>query len=137
MKIADLPRFGSQAGFTFNELLVSMGIVAFAILAHSLGSVGVFRQQTASGNATIAMHLAQDKIEELQARPILPDIDVCPSSGDMGIGANGAPPGLFNRCWKVLPSALGSGLKEIEVTVSWGDHDRHRVTLTTLAFRAR
>lgn len=135
MKIAGLLRLRSQAGFTFNELLVSMGIIAFAILAHSVGSVGVFRQQTASGNATIAMHLAQDKIEELQARRILSDIDVCPSGGDVGIGANGSAPGWFDRCWKIAPSALGSRLKEIEVRVSWRDHDVHQVMLTTLAFR--
>lgn len=137
MKIADSPRRGAQAGFTFNELLVSMGLIAFAILAHSVGSIGVFRQQSASGNATIAMHLAQDKIEELQARRVLFDINVCPSGGDLGIGASGAAPGLFDRCWKIGPSALGSRLKEIEVTVSWRDHDVRRVTLSTLAFRGR
>lgn len=112
-----------------------MGIVGFAVLAYSIGSVGVFRQQTVSSNATIAMNLAQDKIEELQARRILSDTDLCPGGGDRGIGAGGTAPGLFDRCWKIAPSALGSRLKEIEVTVSWRDHDARQVTLSTLAFR--
>ncbi|HWP23054.1 MAG TPA: hypothetical protein VNM15_02560 [Candidatus Binatia bacterium] len=135
MKIAGSTRLGAQAGFTFNELLVSMGLIAFALLAHSVGSVGVFRQQTASGNATVAMHLTQDKLEELQARRILSDINVCPGGGDVGIGASGAAPGLFHRCWKISPSALGSRLKEIEVTVTWRDPEVRQVTLSTLAFR--
>jgi hypothetical protein len=88
-----------------------------------------------SSNATIAMNLAQDKIEELQARRILSETDVCAGGGERGIGASGAAPGLFDRCWKIAPSALGSRLKEIEVTVTWRDHDSHQVTLSTLAFR--
>jgi len=137
MKIADSFKLVCQSGFAFIELLVSLGIVVFAILCASVGSVGMFRQQTAASNSTIAMHLAQDKLEELQALRILTDMDVCPSGGDRGIGANGVAPGIFDRCWRIAASALGTHLKEIGVTVSWRDHQGHQVNLSTLAFRGQ
>jgi Tfp pilus assembly protein PilV len=126
-----------QSGFTFNELLVSMGIVVYAVMSYSLGSVNVIRQQTVSSNSTVAMHLAQDKIEELQARRTLADVDVCPSGGDRAISANGGASGVFDRCWRIYSSTYGAHLKQVEVTVSWRDHETHRVTLSTLAFRAQ
>jgi hypothetical protein len=87
-----------------------------------------------SDNSTAAVHLAQDKIESLQARNYLADVDVCPSGGDRGISATGGPPGAFDRCWRVSPSSLGAQLKQIDVTVTWRDHTTHQVTLSTLMF---
>jgi Tfp pilus assembly protein PilV len=124
----------AQGGFTFNELLVAMNIVAVAVLGYSLSSGDVIRRQTINGNSTAAIHLAQDKIEELQARKILTDGDLCPSGGDQGLAANGVAPGIFNRCWRIAQSPLGTNLKQIGVTVSWRDHEAHQVTLSTLLF---
>jgi len=125
---------GWQAGFTFNELLVAMNIVAVAVLGHSLSSVDVFRHQTIGDNSTVAIHLAQDKIEELQSRKSLADGDLCPSGGDRGISATAKAPGIFDRCWRVATSALGGDLKQIEVTVSWRDHSDHQVRLSTIRY---
>lgn len=125
---------GRQAGFTFNELLVAMNIVVVTVLGYSLSSVDVIRRQTISGNSTAAIHLAQDKLEELQARKVLTDGDLCPSGGDRGISARGSAPGIFDRCWRVAPSPLGTDLKQIDVTVSWRDHEAHQVALSTLLF---
>jgi prepilin-type N-terminal cleavage/methylation domain-containing protein len=125
---------GWQAGFTLNELLVAMNIVAVAVLGYSLSSGDVIRRQTINGNSTAAIHLAQDKIEELQARKILTDGDLCPSGGDQGLAANGGTPGIFDRCWRITQSPLGTNLKQIGVTVSWRDHEAHQVTLSTLRF---
>ncbi|MBM2802164.1 MAG: Prepilin-type N-terminal cleavage/methylation protein [Deltaproteobacteria bacterium] len=126
---------GRQAGFTFNELLVAMSIVAVAVLGYSLSSIDVLRRQTIGDNSTVAIHLAQDKIEELQARKNLADGDLCPSGGDRGISATGKNPRIFDRCWRVATSALGDDVKQIEVTVSWRDHSAHQVTLSTLSYR--
>jgi hypothetical protein len=126
---------GEQAGFTFNELLVSMSVVVLAVMGYSLSSGNMIRWQTINSHSTVAIHLAQDKIEELQAQRTLSDADLCPSGGDYGIAANGVTPGLFDRCWRVAASLHGANLKQIDVTVSWRDHQSHRVTLSTLAFR--
>jgi Tfp pilus assembly protein PilV len=123
-----------QAGFSFNELLVAMNIVAVAVLGYSLSSGDVIRRQLTSDNSTVAINLAQDKIEELHARSILTDGDLCPSGGDRGIAAKGSGPGIFDRCWKIAGSPLGSNLKQLDVTVAWRDHADHQVSLSTLVF---
>ena len=123
-----------QAGFTFNELLVAMNIIAVAVLGYSLSSGDGIRRQTISGNQTAAINLAQDKLEELQARRNLTDGDLCPSGGDRGISAKGGGVGIFDRCWKIAPSPLGTYLKQLDVTVAWRDHADHQVSLSTLIF---
>ena len=124
----------TPTGFTFNELLVAMNLIMVAVLGYSLSSGDVIRRQTASANQTVAINLAQDKLEELQARKNLTDMDVCPSGGDRAIGAKGSGAGLFDRCWKVSASPLGSQLKRLDVTVSWKDHADHQVSFSTLVF---
>ncbi len=121
-------------GATFNELLVAMNIIAVAVLGYSLSSIGTIRQQTVSDNSTVAIHLAQDKIEELQSLGALPEIDLCPSGGELGISAKSGVEGIFDRCWKISQSPLDGGLKQIDVTVSWRDHREHQVTLSTLIY---
>jgi hypothetical protein len=122
-------------GSTFNELLVSMNIIAVAVLGYSLSSIGTMRQQTISDNATVAIHLAQDKIETLQSLTVLAEVDLCPSGGDRGITAKSGAVGIFDRCWKISQSPLDASLKQIDVTVSWRDHQEQQVTLSTLIFR--
>jgi hypothetical protein len=122
-------------GSTFNELLVSMNIISVAVLGYSLSSIGTMRQQTVSDNATVAIHLAQDKIETLQSLTVLTEVDLCPSGGDRGITAKSGAVGIFDRCWKISQSPLDTSLKQIDVTVSWRDHQEHQVTLSTLIFR--
>ena len=112
-----------------------MNIVAVAVLGYSLSSFDVLRRQTVSDHSTVAIHLAQDKIEELLARKNLPDGDLCASGGDHGISPAGKGSGIFDRCWRVTASALGGDLKQIEVTVSWRDHSAHQATLSSLSYR--
>ena len=123
-----------QAGFTFNELLVAITIIAVAVLGYSLSSGDGIRRQTISANQTAAINLAQDKLEELHARTDLADADLCPSAGDRGISAKGSGAGIFDRCWKIAASPLGTNLKRLDVTVTWRDHADHQVSLTTLIF---
>ncbi len=125
---------GAQGGFTFNELLVAMNIVTVAVLGYSLSSLDIVRRQTIGSNSTVAIHLAQDKIEELQARKILTDGDLCPDGGDHSLAANGGTPGIYDRCWRISPSALGTKLKQIDVTVSWRDSAANQITLSTLVY---
>jgi hypothetical protein len=111
-----------------------MNIVAVAVLGYSLSSIGAMRQQTTSDNSTVAIHLAQDKIETLQSLAVLPLVDLCPGGGDRGISAKSGAAGVFDRCWTVSQSPLDVSLKQIDVTVSWRDHQQHQVSLSTLIF---
>src|ERR1043166_7969535 len=112
---------GRQSGFSFNELLVAMNLTAVAVLGYSLSSLDVARRETISDHSTVAIHLAQDKIEQLQAQAHPADVDLCPNGGDHAISAKSNVPGIFDRCWSVAPSPLGHHLKQIDVTVTWRD----------------
>jgi hypothetical protein len=124
----------SQAGFTFNEVLAAMAIVLFAVMSYSLATITLTRRQVISDNSTVAINLAQDKLEELQAQRPLADGDLCPAGGDQGLSPKSGVAGIFQRCWKIVGSPLGVDLKQVEVVVSWRDHEPHKVTLTTLVY---
>jgi prepilin-type N-terminal cleavage/methylation domain-containing protein len=123
-----------QSGFTFHELLVTMSIAAVAVLGYSVSTVGVLRGTKAAANFTVAANLAQDKMEQLKAAAVAANVDRCPTAGDLGITALGAPGGIFDRCWRVHDSPLGVKLKQIEVRVSWRDHENREVVLISLIY---
>jgi len=124
-----------QGGFTFNEVLVAMNIIVIAVMGYSLSSVSVIRGQAANDNFTIAIHLAQDKLEQLKSQSNPPNENRCPESGERAISALGAAGGIFDRCWRVADSPLGTNLKQVEVVVSWRDHQSRQVALSTLLYR--
>jgi hypothetical protein len=127
-------RFKNNAGFTFNELLVAMGLSASFVMSYSLSSVHLFRQQSISDRSTVAIHLAQDKMEELQSRRPLIEGDNCPAGGEQGLSAKSGASGIFSRCWRIFPSPLGDNLKQIDTVVSWQEHGAREVSLSTLVF---
>jgi prepilin-type N-terminal cleavage/methylation domain-containing protein len=124
----------SQGGFTFNEVLVAMSIIVVAVLGYSLSTLGVVRGNTISDHYSVAVNLAHDKMEELKAAAQLGNEDRCPGGGERGITAVGALGGIFDRCWKISDSPLGTHLKQIDVTVSWRDYENREVTFSTLIY---
>ena len=124
----------ANAGVTFSEVLVAINITVIAILASSLSSIGMSQRQTSSSNATVAFQLAQDKLEELQARLSLPDTDLCPDGGEHALSAKGGVIGIFDRCWRVAGSTLGRNLKQVDVTVAWHDYESRTITVSTLRY---
>jgi hypothetical protein len=123
-----------QTGFTFNEVLVAINVIVIAILGYSLSTVGVIRGNMANDNTTVAINLAQDKMEQLKAQSKLVNDDRCPSSGDRAITTTGALNGIFDRCWRIVDSPLGPHLKQIDVTVSWRDRENREIIVTTLVY---
>lgn len=121
-------------GFTFIEILISIGLIAAGILGFSLNTMGVIRGNHISGNYTVAANLAQDKLEQLKAEAAFTNVDHCPDSGERGLTASGSAGGIYNRCWIIKDSPFGEGLKQIDVTVSWRDYLPREVTVSTLAF---
>ena len=111
-----------------------MSIASVAVLGYSVSTVGVLRGSQAAANLTVALNLAQDKMEQLKAAAVAADVDRCPGAGDSGITALGAPGGIFDRCWRVNDSPLGARLKQIEVRVSWQDYENREVVLISLVY---
>ncbi len=129
-----MKRLPPNAGVTFSEVLVAINIAVIAILASSLSSIGMSQRQTSSSNSTVAFQLAQDKLEELQARLNLLETDLCPTGGEHALSAKAGVIGIFDRCWRVTGSALGRNLKQIDVTVAWHDYEPRAITVSTLRY---
>ncbi|HEY2989758.1 MAG TPA: hypothetical protein VGL11_18705 [Candidatus Binatia bacterium] len=123
-----------EGGFSYAEVLVSVAVISVGVLGFSLNTIGVIRGNLSSTNYTVAANLAQDKLEQLSARPVLRNVDRCPDSGERGISASGAAGGIYDRCWTIKDSSLGAGLKEITVVVRWRDAELRSATLSTLVF---
>jgi hypothetical protein len=121
-----------QTGFTFNEVLVAVNVIVIAVLGYSLTTVGVIRGNLTNDNTSVAINLAQDKLEQLKAQKKLGSDDRCPDSGDLSITAAGTAGGIFDRCWRVVDSPLGQHLKQIDVKVSWRDQENREIILSTL-----
>jgi hypothetical protein len=97
-------------------------------------TVAVIRGNKGNDNFTAAVNLAHDKMEELKASKHLIIGDRCPGAGDTGVSGSGAPRGIFDRCWRITQSALGTRLKQVDVTVSWREPESHEITLSSLMF---
>lgn len=124
----------NQRGYSFSELLAALALGVIAVMSYTFNTASSFRQQVVNSNMTIALQLARDKLEELQARGNPADENRCPSSGDIGLSASGGAGGLFDRCWRILASPLGAHLKQADVTVTWRDAQSNGVTLSVLLY---
>lgn len=124
-----------QDGFSFHELLTAMSIVSFAVLGYAAGTVSVMRGSKVTANYSVAINLAQDKVEQLKSAGAAVNENSCPGGGDVGINALGGAGGIFNRCWQVGDSPLGSQLKQVEVRVSWIDFEPREVVFSKLVYR--
>jgi Tfp pilus assembly protein PilV len=124
-----------QSGYTFNEILVAVAITGIVVLCYSASTITVIRGNHTSENYTVAVNLAQDKMEQLRAHAPLANENRCPAAGESAINAKGAAAGIFNRCWTITDATLGTNLKQIEVIVGWEDKGPHSVMLTTLVYQ--
>ncbi|MDH3446407.1 MAG: hypothetical protein OEN50_20985 [Deltaproteobacteria bacterium] len=130
-----ISRLKSRQGITFNEILVAMAITGIGVLGYAATTVGVIRGNHASGNHTVAVNLAHEKLEQLKGATNLVSENRCPGAGESGLNALGAAGGIFDRCWTITDTPLAAGLKQIEVTVTWRESGSGAVTLSTLVYK--
>jgi hypothetical protein len=128
-------RPSGQLGYTFNEILVAMAITGVGVLGYAAITTAVLRGNYASANYTVAVNLAQDKMEELRGHAVLDNENRCPGAGENGLNAMGVAGGIYDRCWRISDSPLGTNLKQIEVIVAWRDAEPRSVALATLVYR--
>ena len=115
------------AGFTLIEILVAMAVFAIASLGLAIGVTSVIRANQRSYLASIATNLAQDKLEELKARPA--SVGTCMT--DCETPKPQTDEVEFTRTWEVFNNDPTPGVKRIDVSVQWTDHTTHNVTISS------
>jgi prepilin-type N-terminal cleavage/methylation domain-containing protein len=116
-------------GFTLIEVLISMTIFSIAILGLAIGAGSVMRANQTSYFSTIAISLAQDKLEELKANPatLSPDCPTAPCESPKPTHDGVA----FTRTWVVTNGSPVPGVSRIDVQVEWTDHMTHTVSISS------
>lgn len=142
-RILRLSLIRREDGFTLNEILIAIALIAIGVIGFSVNTIGVIQGNFISGNFTIAINLAQDKLEALKAVGSYTDVTNSPDANNP-ITETGASGGRFTRTWTIATSSLndaavgaaGSTLKEVSVTVSWSEYGITRqVVASTLVFQ--
>ncbi len=110
-------------GFTLIEVLISMTIFSVAILGLAIGASSVMRANQTSYFSTIAVSLAQDKLEELKANPAS-----LASGGPVTDTTDGV---VFTRNWTVTPNYPVAGVSRVDVQVDWTDYIAHTVSISS------
>lgn len=120
-------------GFTLIEILITIGILTFGLLAVATMQVSAIRGNDFSSNVTEATILAQDKLELLSTLPYAHgDLQDQDGDFDVGLSDSGAsadysetPAAPFSRytvSWNVSENNPVPNAKTIRVIVTW--HDR-------------
>lgn len=128
----------SSSGLTLIEVLIAVVLASVGMLAYGMLTGSVIERNVVSKKSSVAVTLAQDKIEELKelgARIILSDADTLdspfydsstqswtPTTGGETIdaqGATGGPQALYTRSWTITPVNGADYFTIILVTVSW------------------
>jgi prepilin-type N-terminal cleavage/methylation domain-containing protein len=117
-----------EDGFTLNEILVAIALIAIGVLGFSVNTIGVIQGNYISANLTIATNLAQEKMEEVKAQTSFTNGTV----NDTVTGASGI---TFTRRRVITDVSGQSNLKDVEVKVTWSEYLANReVLIKTLIY---
>jgi len=114
-KLAILKPIRSSGGFSLVEVLVAIGIFAFAMLGLAIGAVTITRANFTSQYHTVATNVAQDVLEQIRSLPFaaVNCVGICDFGSQTFQNVN------FARTWTVNPAT--ATFKQINVTVAWID----------------
>jgi len=120
------------SGFTLLEVMVAMAIIAIALTA-VLGSQSQSLSLASEAKfSTTAAFLAQGKMAEIEAEK--PE-DLTSDSGDFGEDFPGYRwDKTVNDVTLDEPEGVSDHLKQIDLTVSWEEHDQYRYSLKLYRF---
>lgn len=117
-----------EKGFSLIELLISLTILAFGMLAVGGMQITTAKGGFSSNNVTTATVLAQSKLEELK-RFSYTDSSLERGKHDEGL----LPDSIFSRVCDIAD--ISSTMKVITVTVRWDDAGEHSISLKTIRSR--
>ncbi len=115
-------RFGASPGFSLPEVLVATAV--FGVVAAAVAGVLALNVSSnrLSSEITQATSYGQDKIEFFRTQATAPTTNT-----------TGETSGIFKRTWVVTngPAPLSASMKQVTVTVTWGDLGNRSVQLAT------
>ena len=131
---------GFVAGFTLIEVMIAVVILLFGLLAVGSMQVSAIRGNYMSGNTSMALSLAGEKMEDLLNR-CWGDPNKCPTlDPDLTAGNHGSEAisktgvegtgGLYSRRWTVT-NETSPTRKSVVITVSW-ENNRHQVSIASI-----
>lgn len=124
--------YGQQSGFTLLELLLAVALIGLGMLALGTVTGNVMNKNSDSEKKTIAVNLAQEKLEDIKnqalAGPLTDDDGSTPETTLNGLGVAGS--GIYTRT-TVITGGGADSLATITVTVSWVDKVTRSVALAT------
>jgi len=113
----------SERGLSIIETLIAVALIAIAILGSAAGTSMVIKSNKTNYVMTVAINLAQDKLEELKANPT-----ALASGGPVTDSIDGV---TFSRSWTVTNNTPMTGMKKIDVTVTWTNFISQSLTLSS------
>lgn len=107
---------------------MALGLVTTVVLAIGATAASVLQGHGLSANHTIAINLAQAKMEEVKARG--------PLSGESVTDYPAGPSGItFTRTVEIRGASFSKNLKQVDVMLSWTERGFSRsVALSTYVF---
>ncbi len=118
-------------GFSLIEVMMALMVLSVGILAYAKSSVAIRDTNIQSTKESIAITLAQDKIEELKAVNLIDGMGSTDTVNPKGvIDGPGTP---YTRAWSVTENTLFTCncYYDVAVTVSWVNQGTRSVTLNT------
>jgi prepilin-type N-terminal cleavage/methylation domain-containing protein len=117
-----------QRGFSLIEAIVAATLLSIISLGAALGADRAVRQNMYSKSLAAATTLAHDKIEELQSKV---STDALLTTGNHADALNPLKPdgttgGTYTRTWTVTNNVPTTGLKTVQVTVTWNNYSVSR-----------
>lgn len=126
--LATLKEQNREAGLALLEVIVALALITATVLAVGANVVSVAQGHRVSSNYTIAVNLAQQKMEEAKARgPLANGVATDYPAGSSGM--------TFIRTVEVRDVSFSKSLRRIDVKLSWTEQGLGRsVAFSTYAF---
>ena len=126
--LAPVKQKNSEAGLALLEAIVALALITATVLAVGANVVSVAQGHRVSSNYTIAVNLAQQKMEEAKARGSLAN----GVASDYPAGSSGI---TFIRTLEIRDVSFSKSLMRVDVTLSWTEQGLGRsVAFSTYAF---
>ena len=123
-----------MAGFTLIEVMIAVVILMFGLLVVGSMQISAIRGNYMSGNTSMAISLAGEKMEDiLNRRDYSGDPDLTAGNhGPEAISKTGVEGtgGLYRRSWTVT-NETSPTRKSVVITVSW-ENNRHQVSIASI-----